>query len=294
LSSGDVASGDFLMLAYDGTDLVWVNQGSNNNFATTTEQLTGTNATKASSPDSVAALWEAGADITDGAAITIGEGGYFNLITSTTAITSFSITTDKAGRTFRVRFDTVRTLTYNATSLIIPGAQSITTAVGDIAFIRSLGGGNVIVEAYTPSAGYRPIQLGLLVTTSGTTHSITGISPLFREIYIDLNGVSFSAAAVLTLAVSDDNGSNYGTARDIAVTTGSAGGAVSGTIRITNIQSGDAFPVAHSITAIAPTATATNLAVMLAEAGGAGSAINAIRFAGGTFDAGAIRVWGVL
>lgn len=122
-------------------------------LASTTEQLTGTSSSKASTPDSVAALWEAGADITDGATITIGEGGYFNLITSTTAITAFTITTDKAGRTFRVRFNTIRTLTHNAASLILPGAANITTAAGDIAQFRSLGGGNVVCEWYTRASG---------------------------------------------------------------------------------------------------------------------------------------------
>ena len=49
--------------------------------------------------------------------------------------------------------NTVRTLTHNATSLIIPGGADVTTAVGDIAFVRSLGGGNVVVEHYSKEIG---------------------------------------------------------------------------------------------------------------------------------------------
>lgn len=163
-AANDFYTGDKISCVYDGTDMVWDNRGTSEvaasttvsgivELATTTETLTGTDATRAATPDSVAALWEAGADIADGAAITIGEGGYFNLITSTTAITSFSITTNKTGRTFRVRFNTARTLTHNATSLIIPGGSNITTAQGDIAQIRSLGSGNVVVEWYTKADG---------------------------------------------------------------------------------------------------------------------------------------------
>ena len=144
IAANDWYTGDKLSFVYDGTDMVWDNRGSSESAAstsasgivellTTTELLTGTDTTRAATADSIAALWEAGSDISDGATITIGEGGYFNLITSTTAITAFTVTTDKAGRTFRVRFDTARTLTHNGTSLIIPGAANITTAQGDIA-----------------------------------------------------------------------------------------------------------------------------------------------------------------
>lgn len=159
-AANDFYTGDKIACVYDGTDMVWSNWGAGFAASTTTQQLSGTIVGVASTPDSVAALWEAGADIADGAAITIGEGGYFNLITSTTAITSFSITTDKAGRSFRVRFDTARTLTHNGTSLILPGAANITTIAGDIAFVRSLGSGNVIVEQYVRGA--------LAPQTSGT------------------------------------------------------------------------------------------------------------------------------
>lgn len=154
LAANDFYIGDKIAVVYDGTDMVWTNwQGAGFSASTTTQQLTGTSAAVASTPDSVAALWEAGADITDGAAITIGEGAYFNLITSTTTITSFSITTDKAGRKFWVRFDTIRAITHNATSLFIPGGSIAATAAGDVMEVISLGSGNVKVLGYTKADG---------------------------------------------------------------------------------------------------------------------------------------------
>lgn len=154
LAAGDIAGdGHELALRYDLANTRWelINPKTPvlQTAASTTETLTGTDTAKFVTADSLAALWEANAtDITDGATITIGEGGYFNLITSTTAITAITVTTNKAGRTFRLRFDTARTLTHNATSLILPTGASIQTEQGAIAQFRSLGSGDVICEWY--------------------------------------------------------------------------------------------------------------------------------------------------
>jgi len=60
-------------------------------------------------------------------------------ITGTTTITSLGTGTHK----WRiVRFAGVLTLTYNATSLILPGAASITTAADDTAMFMSDSSGN--------------------------------------------------------------------------------------------------------------------------------------------------------
>lgn len=96
--AGQIVSGRLMGWKYDGTAFQFINPATPL-AATTTETITGTNAAKFVTPDSLAALWENNStDVTDGAAITIGEGGSFNLITSTTAITSFVFTTSKAGR----------------------------------------------------------------------------------------------------------------------------------------------------------------------------------------------------
>ena len=61
-------------------------------------------------------------------------------VSGTTTITSFG--TVRAGTIRFLRFSGILTLTYNATSLILPGAASITTAVGDTAVFVSEGSGN--------------------------------------------------------------------------------------------------------------------------------------------------------
>lgn len=61
-------------------------------------------------------------------------------ITGTTTITSFG--TLQAGSERTIVFDGALTLTYNATSLILPGAANITTSAGDTAIFISEGSGN--------------------------------------------------------------------------------------------------------------------------------------------------------
>ena len=73
-------------------------------------------------------------------------------ITGNTTITSFG-STCKAGHIKFVTFTGVLTLTYNATSLIVPGAQNVTTAAGDQAVLMSLGSGNWQVAFYQPATG---------------------------------------------------------------------------------------------------------------------------------------------
>lgn len=160
----------------------------------------------------------------------------------------------------------------------VGGSVSATISAGVVTV--TVGGGKVLLATLDGSTG-------------GTTKSVTGIPSTYRELYIEVAGISFTAGATMTLAVSDDNGTAYGTARNITVALGAAGSVVYGTIRISNIQTTDSYAVAHSVTATGPTATATVLAVVLDEAGGTTAVINAIQFAGGTFDAGTIRVYGV-
>lgn len=122
-------------------------------YATNAQALAGVLTTVPLNPANLAAALYAGTDNAGGATITMGDGGYFNLITSTTAITAFAFTTDAVGRSAKVRFNTARTLTHNGTSLILPGGANITTAQGDIAGIRSLGSGNFVVDWYTRANG---------------------------------------------------------------------------------------------------------------------------------------------
>lgn len=63
-------------------------------------------------------------------------------ITGTTAITAITL---EIGQTRLVRFSGILTLTYNATSLIVPGSANITTAAGDYCEVLGTAAG---VEVY--------------------------------------------------------------------------------------------------------------------------------------------------
>jgi hypothetical protein len=122
-------------------------------LATTAETLSGTDATRAVTPDSLSAYWEKGSDIASAAAISIGEGGYFH-VTGTTTITDIDFAIDKAGRMAWLIFDGVLTLTHNATSLILPTGANITTAAGDACLVASEDGSdNVRVPVYVRKDG---------------------------------------------------------------------------------------------------------------------------------------------
>lgn len=82
-----------------------------------------------------------GADIASAGTTNLANAtGWFCDVTGTTTITAFG--TVDAGQMFMLRFTGVLLLTYNASSLILPGAASKTTAANDVAIMLSLGSGN--------------------------------------------------------------------------------------------------------------------------------------------------------
>jgi len=92
-----------------------------------------------------------GADIASATTTDIGAAtGNFLDVTGTTTITGLG--TVQAGTHRVVRFTGILTLTHNATSLILPGAASITTAAGDVAGFVSLGSSNWRCTTYTRAA----------------------------------------------------------------------------------------------------------------------------------------------
>lgn len=107
-----------------------------------------------------------GADIASATTTDIGAatGNYVD-ITGTTTITGLG--TVAAGVERTVRFTGALTLTYNATSLILPGAVNITTVAGDAAIFRSLGSGNWRCIVYSP------------FTVTGTGSQVRSVSPTF-------------------------------------------------------------------------------------------------------------------
>lgn len=98
------------------------------------------------------------------------------VISGTTTITSFGT---RANNVRRVRFSGILTLTYNGTSLILPGLANITTAAGDEAEFASDASGKWKCTKYQRASG-------LLLPSAATQRSAigldTGNSPQFTEI----------------------------------------------------------------------------------------------------------------
>lgn len=93
-----------------------------------------------------------GADIASATTTNLANAtGWYLDITGTTTITGFG--TVNAGQIYMLRFTGALTLTYNASSLILPGAANITTAAGDVAFMMSLGSGNWRCLVYQRASG---------------------------------------------------------------------------------------------------------------------------------------------
>ena len=94
-----------------------------------------------------------GADIASGTTTNLATAtGNSVKITGTTTITGFG--TVQAGTCMNLTFTGILTITYNATSMILPKAgENITTAVGDSAIFTSLGSGNWKCLSYTKADG---------------------------------------------------------------------------------------------------------------------------------------------
>lgn len=134
---------------WDGSSWVAFGGGGGGSTASTTEVLTGTDAAKSVTPDSLAALWEKGSDISSAATISVGEGGLFH-VTGTTSISDIDFATDKAGRTAKLRFDDTLNIVHSA-NLICPEARDLVVHEDDVVIVVSEGSDVVRVIAYLPA-----------------------------------------------------------------------------------------------------------------------------------------------
>jgi hypothetical protein len=101
------------------------------NAANVSEVLTGTDATKAVTPDALAGLWQRGTDLESASTLSLpATGGGVFTVTGTTTVTGIS--TGSGGRRVSLRFAGALQLTHNGTSFILPGAVNITTVAGDV------------------------------------------------------------------------------------------------------------------------------------------------------------------
>ena len=166
--------------------------------ASTTETLQGTSTLKAVTPDSLAALWEQGANIASAGTISIGEGGYFH-ITGTTTITDINFIVDKTGRAAWLEFDGALLLDHSAT-LILPTGADITTAAGDTALFISEGSDVVRCVSYSRASG---ASLAGGLTGSGTTNRMSKwtASTALGDSLLDSNTTDVSPTAAGTIGL---------------------------------------------------------------------------------------------
>lgn len=182
------------------------------------------------SMSSTAVNFAKGSDIASATTTDIGAmAGNYADITGTTTITGLG--TVQAGTVRYVRFTGALTLTYNATSLMLPTAASITTVAGDTAAFVSLGSGNwkclwyqrydgtALVSATAASAlsGSVIQTVNTLVVTSSTG---TTVIPADDTIPQNTEGTEF-----MTLAITPNNASNK--LKILVVFNGASSGGVS-------------------------------------------------------------------
>jgi len=146
LAAGDIISGSIALVVYDGTQfqLLSINRSIQTNGTIASAATTNIGAANAE----------------------------YLSVSGTTTITAFDTVT--AGIYRVLQFQGALTLTHNGTSLILPGAASITTAAGDVAGFVSLGSGNWRCQWYQRASG-------AAVVTPAATTSVQGVVTLATE-----------------------------------------------------------------------------------------------------------------
>jgi len=98
--------------------------------------------------------------------------GRYISVTGNTTITGFG--TIKSGTIKYLKFTGTPTITYNATSMILPGAVSIVATAGDTALFVSEGSGNWRCVAYQRAAGGLSLQTIVLKQSTTPTPTAEG------------------------------------------------------------------------------------------------------------------------
>lgn len=184
-------------------------------------------------------------------------------ITGTTTITAFGSSAQVGLPNYKIQFTGALTLTYNATSLILPGAANITTAAGDTAEVQYLGSGNWRVTNYVKAngsaiAGVVP-TLQTFTSGSGTYTRPANV----RYLHIRMVGGGGGGGGTGTGAGAGGTGTNTtfstftasggsgGAGGGSSVNGGGAGGAASGcTINLTGAKGNDTVAVSGGSSSI--------------------------------------------
>lgn len=155
--------------------------------------------------------------------------GMYVTVSGTATITGFG--TLKAGMVKFVYFSGAGTITYNATSMILPGGASISRTAGDTAIFVSEGSGNWRCISYSPlwdqvtswvSVSGSPANIDFTGLTAGTHKLfVEGLRPAVDSdtlrLRVQTGGVTWQATGYLYAANATGVGAataNYGSAAD--------------------------------------------------------------------------------
>ena len=311
LQAGDMAANAIYLLRYDATYNTaagaWVlmnRETSSVGAASTTDVLTGTDTSKFVTADSLAALWEKGADVASAGTVSLGEGSLFH-ITGTTTITDIDFATAKNGRSAWLIFDGALTLTHNSTTLVLPGGANITTAAGDMAYVVQDNSDNVYVRyfkadgtAVVSSSSSGTWTLIGTLSGSGVSTQTQALGATYKEILCQLDGVGTSnATANINFQLTDD-GSTYDTARAVTISATANTDFHNGQVRILNtgVAATTKRIVPYNFTLQSTGALRQNSPyVTVSSQSSENGVTHSIRFAAsaGTFNAGSISVYGL-
>jgi len=196
ITNTGVSTGTFSKVTVNAQGQVTV--GANIGSSDVTTALGYTPANKAGDTFSGAVNGAAAVTLASAATVNIGAAAANEItITGTTTITAFDTIASGAVRT--LTFNGALTLTHNATSLILPGGASITTAAGDVAQFVSLGGGNWRCEFYTKANGQAVVSSSAVTSVFGQTGAVPNLS----------GDVTTSGSSATTLAASGVTAGTY-------------------------------------------------------------------------------------
>jgi len=144
-----------------------------------------------------AGLATKGADIASAGTMDIGAvAGLYHDITGTTTVTGMG--TVSAGIWKVLQFDGAVPLTYNASSMILPGNANITTAAGDHLLAVSLGSGNWVVPFYQKDTG-----LPVITDFPDSGFRIVGSSDSTKKLAFEVDGFTASNTRTITFPDAD-------------------------------------------------------------------------------------------